>query len=188
MKYAVAVPSFRAAGAVWLAAALLLTACDSTPRERQEAVRNSAREIDTIANEAGNVLKRAGSRAARWDSVSRQRNRQPLDDAATRAFNEELMGTYADVEKLTAQSIEPAYAQLLQQTRAKRKTWTQRDWDYATAVFRRLNEQYRAVRLDLPARDELRIKARQAEFEALETSRDLRDLGQAVRDKPVDRQ
>ncbi|KAA9333039.1 hypothetical protein F0P96_08625 [Hymenobacter busanensis] len=190
MKHAFAAFVFRPAGLPVLLAAssLLLTACDSTPREREEAVRNSAREIDTVANRAGDVLKRVGSRAARWDSVSRQRNRQPLDNAATAAFNQELLGSYANVEQLTVTDLEPAYVQLLRETRAKRRTWTQRDWDYATAIFNRLNARYRAIRLDLPARNELHIKALQAEFTALETGRDLKDLGAAVKDKPADRQ
>ncbi|GAA4390945.1 hypothetical protein [Hymenobacter koreensis] len=189
MKHAVVAPFVHAAvsAALLAAVALLLPSCDSTPRERQEAVREGAREIDTAADKAAAVLKRAGNRAARFDSVSRQRSRQPLDDAATKAFNQELLGTSAEVEQLTAQTIEPAYTQLLRNTRDKRRTWTQRDWDYATAVFRRLNDRYRAVRLDLPARNELRIKALQAEFTALETGRDLNDLRDAVRDEPVAR-
>jgi gas vesicle protein len=185
MKPAVVVPFFRAArlAASGLAAALLLTACDSTPRERQDAVKNSARKLDSVAERAGNALKRAGSRASRWDSTSRARNRQPLDTAAVTTFMQEMLGTYANVEQLTVQNMEPAYTQFLRQTRAKRREWTQRDWDYATAVFNRLNTRYRTVRLDLPARNEIRIKALQAEYEALETGRDLKDLGKAVKGK-----
>ena len=68
----------------------------------------------------------------------------------------------------------------MQQVRARRKAWTQRDWDYATAISRRLNAQFRAIRLDIKGRDELHIRALQTEFTALETSRDVKDLGQAV--------
>ena len=64
---------------------------------------------------------------------------------------------------------------------AKRRQWSQRDWDYATSIFKRLNARYRALRLDLPARNELHIKALQTEFEALETGRDLKDLGNAAK-------
>lgn len=166
-------------------ALLLLTACDSTPRERQEAVQDSARKLDTLADKTAASLKRAGHRAARWDSASRARNRQPLDDAASQAFTQELLGTYAGIDQLTVQQLDPAYTQLLRQTRANRRDWTQRDWDYATGIFKRLNARYRAIRLDLPARNELHIKALQTEFEALETGRDLKDLGSAVRDKPA---
>jgi hypothetical protein len=185
MKRSIAISSRWVGAACWAAASLLITACDTTPRERQEAVQDTTRKIDTLADRAGNTLKRAGSRAARWDSASRVRNRQPLDATASTAFTRELLGSYADLDQLNVQSLEPAYTQLLRQTRAQRREWAQRDWDYATNIFEQLNERYRALRLDLPARQEIRIKALQAEFTALETGRDLKDLGDAVRDKPA---
>ncbi|GAB2961947.1 hypothetical protein GCM10027048_32790 [Hymenobacter coalescens] len=185
MNPSAAFPLRALSAAALLAAGLLTTACDSTPRERQDAVKNSANKLDTLADKAGSAIERIGGRAARWDSASRVRNRQPLDTVATSAFTQELLGAYAGIERLSVENLEPAYTQLLRQTRDKRRTWSQRDWDYATAVFRRLNARYRAIRLDLPGRQELRIKALQAEFTALETGRDLNDLGDAVREKPA---
>lgn len=171
---------FRSLAAASLGA-FLLTACDSTPRERQEIVREEARKLDTAANRAAAKLRVAGRRAARFDSVSRARTRQPLDEAASATFTSQLLGTYADVEKLTPTTIEPAFVQFMQQVRAKRRAWTQRDWDYATAISRRLNAQFRALRLDIKGRDELHIRALQTEFTTLETSRDVKDLGQAMK-------
>lgn len=164
-----------------LAAGSLLTACDSTPRERQEVVRNEARKLDTTVDEAAATLRRAGRRAARFDSVSRSRSRQPLDKASETAFTNELLGTYANLEQLTPATIEPAFVQFMQQVRAQRRQWTQRDWDYATAISRRLNARFRAIRLDIRGRDELHIRALQTEFTALETGRDVKDLGEAVK-------
>lgn len=166
--------------AALLGTTLLLTSCDSTPRERQEIVRDEARKLDTLADRTADKLRVAGRRAARFDSVSRARNREPLTPAATAAFTQQLLGTYADVETLTPSTIEPAYVQLLRQTRAQRKQWTQRDWDYATSIYKRLNERLRAIRLDVKGRDELHIRALQAEFTTHETSRDVKDLGDAV--------
>jgi len=164
-------------------AATLLTACDTTPRERQEAVREEARKLDTIADRAAAKLRVAGRRAARFDSASRARNRQPLDEAAATSFANELLGSYANIEQLTPTTIEPAFTQFMKQVRAHRKQWTQRDWDYATALSRRLNAQFRAIRLDIKGRDELHIRALQTEFTALETGRDVKDLGDAVKAK-----
>lgn len=172
---------FRFLPATALLGTLVLTsACDSTPRERQEAVRQEVRELDTLADRAAQKAKTAASRASRWDSASRARNRQPLDTGATSAFTQQLLGTYANIEQLTVENIEPAYTQLLRQTRTLRRQWTQRDWDYATAIYRRLNNRLQQIRLDLRARDELRIRALQAEFVTMETSRDVKDLGKVV--------
>ncbi|GAA4016781.1 hypothetical protein GCM10022408_32890 [Hymenobacter fastidiosus] len=163
-----------------LLAATLLTACDTTPRERQEMVRNEARNLDSLTDRAAARLKTAGNRAARFDSVSRLRNRQPLDAGSSATFATELLGTYAGVEQLTPVMIEPAYKQFLQQVRTRRNDWTQRDWDYATATYKRLNERLKVIRLDVRGRDELHIRALQAEFTAMETSRDVKDLRDAV--------
>lgn len=163
------------------AGVLLLTACDSTPRERQDMVKQEARKLDTVVDQAAANLRVAGRRAARFDSASRARSRQPLDKAGESAFTSELLGTYSAVEGLTPATIEPAFVQFMQQVRARRKQWTQRDWDYATAISRRLNAQFRAIRLDIKGRDELHIRALQTEFTALETGRDVKDLGDAVK-------
>ena len=167
--------------AVGALAAFSLVACDSTPRERQEIIRKETRRLDTLADRAANKLRVAGRRAARFDSASRARTRQPLNEAATATFTSQLLGRYAAVEQLTLTTIEPAFVQFMQQVRARRRQWTQRDWDYATAISRRLNAQFRALRLDIKGRDELHIRALQAEFTALETRRDVKDLGNAVK-------
>jgi len=161
--------------------AFLLTSCDSTPRERQEIVREEARKLDTVANRAAAKLRVAGRRAARFDSASRARTREPLNETATATFTNQLLGRYADVEKLTPTTIEPAFVQFMQQVRARRREWTQRDWDYATVISRRLNAQFRTLRLDIKGRDELHIRALQTEFTTLETSRDVKDLGDAMK-------
>lgn len=165
------------------ASGLLLSSCDSTPRERQAAVEKEVNRLDTLANRASEKINAATDRALRYDSAARVRARQPLDPAALATFTTQLLGTYADISQLNATSIEPAYTQFMREVRARRKQWTQRDWDYATDVYRRLNERFRQVRLDVIARNEVHIRALQAEFNALETGRDVKDLGRAVGNK-----
>ncbi|MEJ7662237.1 MAG: hypothetical protein WKG07_23035 [Hymenobacter sp.] len=63
----------------------------------------------------------------------------------------------------------------------RRTGWEARDWDYAQATYRRLNDQLAKVRLDLPARDELRIRAWQAEFTALRAQRTAKDSRAATK-------
>jgi len=164
-----------------LLAAFALPGCDSTPRERQEMVRTEVRNLDSLADRTAAKLKTAGSRAATFDSASRARNRQPLDNTSLDTFTADLLGTYSAIGQLTPTTIEPAYKQFLQQIRARRATWTQRDWDYATAIYKQLNARLKAIRLDVKGRDELHIRALQTEFTALETGRDVQDLGKAVK-------
>ncbi len=164
---------------------LALAGCDSTPRERQAAVRQELSKLDTAARTSGRTLRRVGKQVARFDSANRVRRAVPMSPRQQKTVDQQLLGGYAtQVSSLTPATIGEAYGTLLRATRARHKTWQLRDWDYAQATYRRLNEQLARVRLDLPARDELRIRAWQAEFKALRAKRTAQDL-RTVTKKPA---
>jgi hypothetical protein len=133
-----------------------LTSCDSTPRERQEIVHQEVNNLDNAAREAGHTLSRLGHETASFDSANR-------------------------ISTLTVGTIVGAYGELLRATRVRRTGWDARDWDYAQDTYRRLNAQLARIRLDLPARDEVRIRAWQAEFTALRAQRTAKDLKAATK-------
>ncbi len=158
-------------------ALLVLAGCDSTPRERQAAVRQELTKLDTAARASGRTLRRVGRQVARFDSSNHARRAVPLSSQRQQAFDKRLLGSYAGhLSKLTPATIAGAYAQLLRETRALHQNWELREWDYAQATYRSLNEQLARVRLDLPARDEVRIRAWQTEFTALRAQRTAKDL------------
>ena len=162
--------------------ALLLTGCDSTPRERQQATREGVRELDTLARKAGQKIANVGKATARYDATTRARRAQPLDPRQEIAMENKLMGPYSgQLDNLTPADLPNAYAQLIRAAREQRGTWAARDWDYARAVYRRLNDQVKQIRLDIPARDELRIRARQAEFVALQAGHTAKEIEAATR-------
>jgi hypothetical protein len=175
--------TFWAARLLLLPLALLtLAGCDSTPRERQAAVRQKLTKLDTAARASGRTLRRVGKQVARFDSTNRARRAVPLGPQRQQALDKRLLGSYAGhLAELTPATIAGAYAQLLRETRALHKTWELRDWDYARATYQRLNEQLARVRLDLPARDEIRIRAWQAEFTALRARRGAKELKAATK-------
>jgi hypothetical protein len=165
------------------ALAILLTGCDSTPRERQAVVREQSRKLDTLARKGGKTLARVGRQAAQYDAANRARRAEPLSPARKKTFAANLLGPYAGkLNTLTPATIGGPYQQLLQQTRARRQAWTPRDWDYARAVYADVNAALARVRLDLPARDELRVRAWQAEFVALQAGHTAAELHAATRD------
>ncbi|MCC3151745.1 hypothetical protein Q3A66_01030 [Hymenobacter sp. BT770] len=152
-----------------LVAAMLLTGCDSTPRERQEVARKGARELDTLARTAAQKVANVGKATARYDASNRARRSRPLDPRQELAMETKLMGPYSgQINALTPADLPNAYAQFVGAVRTQRATWTDRDWDYARAVYQRLNDQLKQVRMDMPARYELAIRARQAEFVTLQ--------------------
>jgi hypothetical protein len=159
-----------------------LTGCDSTPRERQAAVRQELTKLDTAARASGRTLRRVGRQVARFDSANHARRAVPLDARRQKQVDLALLGSYATkVSSLTPATIAGAYGQLLRVTRARRANWQLRDWDYAQATYQRLNAQLARVRLDLPAREEVRIRAWQAEFTALRAGRTAKDLRTATK-------
>lgn len=161
---------------------LLLAGCDSTPRERQEIVRQEITKLDTAARNTGRTLRRLGRKTASFDSANHARRAVPLASTKQKAVDEALLGSYAgQVASLTPATIAGAYGTLLRATRARKADWQARDWDYAQDTYRRLNAQLARIRLDLPARDELRIRAWQAEFTALRAKRTARDLHAATK-------
>lgn len=162
-----------------------LYSCDSTPRERQAAVRQELSKLDTAARASGRTLRRVGKQVARFDSANRVRRAVPLSPREQKIMDQQLLGGYAaKVSSLTPATIAGAYGELLRATRVRHRAWQLRDWDYARATYRRLNDQLARIRLDLPARDELRIRAWQAEFKALRAKRTAKDLKAATK-KPA---
>ena len=172
-------PGLRS-GAGILLASLLLFGCDSTPRERQEAARQGVRELDTLASTAAKKLARAGKATATYDAANRARRARPLDPRQQIAMETKLLGPYSgQINALTPADLPAAYTQLVQAVRAQRATWTDRDWDYARAVYQRLNDQLKQIRMDMPARYELPIRARQAEFVALQAGHAAQGINEA---------
>ena len=168
-----------------LVAALLLAGCDSTPNERRAAARTAGRELDTVARSAAHKLARIGKATATYNEANRARRARPLDPRQQLAMEAKLLGPYnGQINALTPQDLPAAYGQLVRETRAQRATWTDRDWDYARAVYQRLNDQLKQVRLDMPARDEVRVRARQAEFVSLQAGRAVKGIDAATRQQP----
>jgi hypothetical protein len=103
---------------------LTLVGCDSTPRERQAAVRQELTKLDTAARASGRTLRRVGKQVARFDSANRARRAVPLGPQRQQALDKQLLGSYAShLAELTPATIAGAYAQLLRETRALNKTW-----------------------------------------------------------------
>ncbi|GAB3637485.1 hypothetical protein GCM10027422_30750 [Hymenobacter arcticus] len=167
---------------VGLSCVFLLTGCDSTPRERQEVARQELAKLDTAARNSGRALSRLGHQTVTFDAANRARRAVPLDTKKQKIVDQQLLGSYADgINRLTVSTVAGAYGELLRATRVRQTGWVARDWDYAQDTYRRLNAQLARIRMDLPARDELRIRAWQTEFTALRAKRTAADLRTATK-------
>ncbi|MBD2723013.1 hypothetical protein [Hymenobacter armeniacus] len=163
-------------------AALSLSSCDSTPRERQEAARTAGHELDTLARKATRKIANVGKATATYHEANRARRARPLDPREQIAMETRLLGPYSgQVNALTPADLPNAYAQFVRAVRAERTTFTDRDWDYARAVYQRLNDQLKQIRMDMPTRYEVPIRARQAEFVALQAGHAAKGINEATK-------
>ena len=97
------------------------------------------------------------------------------DDNSVKQWQQELLGEYADVSKLTAENLRQAYITLLESARAKQSTWSDQEWKKVQAVMNQLDARKNAVEKQLGTDDKAKIKLLQAELRALETKGDIKD-------------
>jgi polyhydroxyalkanoate synthesis regulator phasin len=97
------------------------------------------------------------------------------DDNNVKQWQQELLGEYADVNKLTAENLRQAYITLLESARAKQSTWSDQEWKKVQAVINQLDARKNVVEKELGTDDKAKIKLLQGELRALETKGDIKD-------------
>ena len=97
------------------------------------------------------------------------------DDNSVKQWQKELLGEYADVNKLTAENLRQAYITLLESARSKQSNWSDQEWKKVQAVINQLDARKNAVEEQLGADDKAKIKLLQGELRALETKGDIKD-------------
>lgn len=90
-------------------------------------------------------------------------------------FEKELLGPYADINKIPAADLRQAYIMLLQSTRDKSSNWTDAEWNKAQAIMKKLDARRKVVEKDLGTDDKAKIKMLKGELRSLETKKDIKD-------------
>ncbi|WP_048921362.1 hypothetical protein [Rufibacter radiotolerans] len=157
----------------------VLTSCDTTPRERKETVSREVDKLDEraadLANKTKNEARDVREALARRKAEEKERKARGPVPGKQLQMEQELLGNYKYLSSVSADSMRDAYVFFLQQVRDRNKTWTMEDWDYANAIYKRLNEREEALHDDIILRHATKIKALQAEYVALEKRADVRD-------------
>ncbi|MBB6612778.1 hypothetical protein H7F15_17180 [Pontibacter sp. Tf4] len=97
------------------------------------------------------------------------------DNNGVPAFEKELLGPYADINKIPAADLRAAYITLLESVRSRSDNWTNAEWNKAQAVMKKLDARKKVVEKDLETDDKAKIKLLHAELRALETKKDIKD-------------
>ncbi|MCC9136809.1 hypothetical protein ACFSKU_10105 [Pontibacter silvestris] len=91
------------------------------------------------------------------------------------SMQKELLGSYANIEALTASNMREAYITLLESVRAKHGNWSDEDWANAETVRNKLDSRKKALEDNLGVDDKAKIKVLQGEFRTLQTADDVKD-------------
>ncbi|GAB3534702.1 hypothetical protein GCM10027443_22210 [Pontibacter brevis] len=84
-----------------------------------------------------------------------------------------LLGRWADMATINAANVREAYTTFIENVRAKHENWTDVDWDMAKLVLEELNDRKSEIEGNIDTETEVKIKALQMEFRALETADDI---------------
>ena len=138
-------------------------------RNTQELSDNSRKEYNTMKQRYGEWEERHESESVNLDKEELER------------WERQLTGT-TNISRLKAAKMFDTYTQLLEKTRAQRREWSLRDWEYAEFVFGELNSRKAEVLDQLTNSDKIRIAALQVEFASLKKGREARDAYEHMRE------
>lgn len=142
-------------------------------KQTKEEFRQRTEELDRKQDKFSEKVK-ADYQQIKEDFKEREQEREMLAErkARTAEWERDLLGQYAERSAVNAGNVRQAYLTFMENVRARRGNWDDEDWEMAKLVMEELNQRKDALD-DLPDDDEVKIKALQMEFIALETGEDL---------------
>ncbi|RDV16468.1 hypothetical protein DXT99_04510 [Pontibacter diazotrophicus] len=94
-------------------------------------------------------------------------------EARKAEWERNLLGSWADMSTIDATNIRDVYITFMENVREQRENWTDADWEMAKLVMEELNERKSEIDANIDTETEVKIKALQMEFHALETAADV---------------
>ncbi|WP_205502993.1 hypothetical protein [Rufibacter psychrotolerans] len=107
----------------------------------------------------------------------------PLQAEEVRLREKELLGSFGNVQNISAIHMREAYIRFMQNVRAKRQNWTSRDWDYADYILQNLGKRKAAVEEKLTTLDEIKIRTLIGEFHTLRSGQEFKESQRAKKQK-----
>ena len=138
-------------------------------------MKNKFLGITTLALACGITFSGEVSAQAATANKAVAAQQQDTTSTSVKQWQQELLGEYAEVNKLTATNLRQAYITLLESARAKQSTWNDQDWKKVHAVINQLDARKNSLSKQLGADDKAKIKLLQGELRALETKGDVKD-------------
>ncbi|WP_439883125.1 hypothetical protein ACSX1A_08120 [Pontibacter sp. MBLB2868] len=96
-------------------------------------------------------------------------------DSMMSEWERNLLGNWADLSTINETNVREAYITFMENVRAQKSNWTDKDWEKAKMVMEKLNQRKSEITGNIPTDTEVKIKALQMEFRTLETAADVGD-------------
>ncbi|MBC5775351.1 hypothetical protein H8S95_14825 [Pontibacter sp. KCTC 32443] len=116
-----------------------------------------------------------------WEERNEIREEVDLNGPELERWENLMTGTNR-IASIKPAALRDAYIQLTDYTRANRRRWNLRDWEYAEFVFGELNTRKAEVLDKLNNSDKIKIAALQVEFATLKKSREAQEKYNEMRD------
>lgn len=154
------------------------------PQIKEDFRRRSAeieQNLDSLSADSKAEYARLKERYERWENRQERRLNTPLNQAELNQWEEQLLREFNDIQNIAPQDMREAYLTFMGVIRAKRRNWTQNDWDYVDNVYGQLNQRRRQVENQISNGDKLKIRALQAEYLTLEGAADAQSAMRNMR-------
>lgn len=163
---------------------------DSVTRAEWPSVKQEYKSLTTtldkntekLSEESKKEYSQYKSRYGEWEERNEIRKAVDLDGRELEHWEKQMTGT-TRIANIRPDDLRDAYIRLTDNTRAYRRNWDLRDWEYAEFVFGELNTRKAEVLHKLNNSDKIKIAALQVEFATLKKSREAQELYQDMREK-----
>ncbi|MFD1188186.1 hypothetical protein [Pontibacter rugosus] len=147
-------------------------------RERNQKLEEN---FENLSEKSKQEYRELQNRYSRWEERQERRQQQPLNQDKVQEWQGTLLGEHKQISTIDPTDMREAYLTFMGTVRAKRRSWTQNEWDYVDNVYSSLNERRRQVEDQLTTGDKLKIRTLQAEYLALEGSADANSMVRDVK-------
>jgi len=149
---------------------------DRTEEDWQQAKQDfemRTQELDQKQNEFSDDVKQDYQELKQKFNDTDEMYARSHQEAMLAEWQQNLLGSWADLASINESNVQEAYVTFMENVREMHKDWTEQDWEMAKMVMNDLNDRKKEINGDIPTDTEVKIKALQIEFHALETAADV---------------
>ena len=140
------------------------------------------KNTEKLSKESKEEYSELKSKYSEWEERNELRKAVDLDGRELERWEEVLTGT-SRIASIKPAELRDAFIRMTDYTRANRRNWSLRDWDYAEFVFGELNTRKTEVLDKLNNSDKIKIAALQVEMATLKKSREAQEMYKDMREK-----